>query len=83
MEVEKLTQFFTITRGQLDEARQASVRLERHLQQTKLVHVEQISACLCSQAFYREFRLFHLQLLHKRIAMLQLAVSVFTRHFRL
>jgi hypothetical protein len=67
LELEKLTQFWTITREQLEEQRQQAVELETRMQRVKAAHVEQVSVSFKSIQNEISF-----QLLHKRISMLQL-----------
>ncbi|KAI6227458.1 hypothetical protein M3Y99_01256200 [Aphelenchoides fujianensis] len=43
LELEKLTQFWTITRGQLQLHKQQAVELEARMQRVKAAHVEQVS----------------------------------------
>ncbi|KAI6213819.1 hypothetical protein M3Y94_00197000 [Aphelenchoides besseyi] len=43
LELEKLTQFWTITRGQLQQQQQQAVDLEARMQRVKVAHVEQVS----------------------------------------
>ncbi|KAI6207301.1 hypothetical protein M3Y99_01848900 [Aphelenchoides fujianensis] len=43
LELEKLTQFWTITRGQLQLQKQQAVELEARMQRVKAAHVEQVS----------------------------------------
>lgn len=43
LELEKLTQFWTITREQLEDQRQQAIDLETRMERIKAVHVEQIS----------------------------------------
>lgn len=45
IELEKLTQFWTITRQQLASEQERSIKLETCIQRLKTTHVEQISVC--------------------------------------